>query len=94
MSEGDYRVEAVAEAEGRIDTLRLTLQPLAADSRGFHLLLPKRALADRSLAAGDLIHAQIRPYGVEFRRGDSGKAFYLVLAEGWQRDMETRPVAF
>ena len=92
VAEGEYRVAAVDELRDRTDMLRLTLEPLAAGrgAGGFQLELPQRALGDRPLAPGDTISAHHRPYGLEFARGDTRDAFFLVLADDWHRDLQTR----
>ncbi len=93
--DGDYRVAAIDPIEGAGGMLRLTVTPLPATTggRGFQLDLPARALGDRQLIAGDLISAQQRPYGIEFARAVNREAFFLVLADDWNRDLETRPLA-
>ena len=37
--------------------------------------------------------ARHRPYGIEFARRDTQQAFFLVLADAWHRDLETRVIA-
>ncbi|HZH05750.1 MAG TPA: hypothetical protein VEY69_03660 [Lautropia sp.] len=75
--------------------VRLTLEPLAAggDAAGFRLDLPQRAFGERRLDPGDTISARHRPYGLEFARGDTRDAFFLVLADDWHRDLQTRVLA-
>ena len=92
MAEGDYRVAAVEEIAGQPGMVRLTLEPLASgtDAAGFRLALPQRALGERRLGAGDTISARRRPYGLEFARGDTRDAFFLVLADAWNQDLQTR----
>jgi hypothetical protein len=84
----------VAEVRGTPGLLRLTMEPLeaTADARGFQLDLPARALGGRAIVPGDVISAQQRPYGLEFARGRQREAFFLVLADEWHRDLETRPL--
>ena len=95
VAEGDYRVAAVAEVGGRPGMLRLRLEPLTSggDAAAFSLDLPQRALGERRLAPGDTISARHRPYGLEFARGDTRDAFFLVLADDWNRDLQTRVLA-
>lgn len=93
VSEGDYRVTAVAAVDGKPDLLRLTMEPLAAGAAGFRLDLPQRALGERRLAAGDIVSARHRPYGIEFARADRQEPFFLVLADDWHRDLQTRALA-
>lgn len=92
VAEGEYRVAAVATIDGKPDLLRLTLEPISDGNgaAGFRLDLPARALGERRLAPGDIVNARHRPYGLEFARGDSRDAFFLVLADDWHRDLQTR----
>lgn len=94
VAEGDYRIVDVGAGE-RQDTLRLKMQHVAqaSDHRGvIYLDVPRAALGDRAAAPGDVVGVRQRPYGYEFAWGDTGVAFFLVLAPDWQRDLETRPV--
>lgn len=93
VAEGDYRVAAVDAVDGATGMLRLTLEPQAAGrAAAFTLDLPQRALGDRPLARGDIVSAHHRPYGLEFARADTRAAFFLVLADDWHRDLQTRVV--
>ena len=93
VTDGDYRVAAVDVIDGRPGMLRLTMEPVAAPgAERFQLDLPERALGARPIATGDLDAAQHRPYGIEFARGTTREAFFLVLADDWTRDLDTRPV--
>jgi hypothetical protein len=59
------------------------------------LTLPRRALEPRGIAAGDVIHARNRPYGLEFARANGAQAreaFFLVLADDWHRELDPQPV--
>jgi hypothetical protein len=94
VAEGDYRIIDVAAAE-RPDTLRLKMQHVAHagdDGAVISLDVPSAALGDRAASPGDIVGVRQRPYGYEFAWGDTGVAFFLVLAAEWQRDLETRPV--
>lgn len=95
VAEGNYRIAAVEPIGNRPEMLRLTLEPLAATGNawGFRLDLPRHALAERPLVQGDVVNARHRPYGLEFARGDTRDAFFLVLADDWQRDMQARVLA-
>ena len=94
VAEGDYRVAAVASVEGRYGMLRLMLEPQATSGNagGFTLDLPQRALGERPLVPGDIVSAYHRPYGLEFARGGTRDAFFLVLADDWHRDLQTRVI--
>lgn len=92
--DGEYQVAAVEALADRPGMLRLTMAPLPATAggRGFQLDLPARALGERQLGAGDIVSANQRPYGIEFARAMNREAFFLVLADDWNRDLETRPL--
>ena len=92
VAEGEYRVASVDDIDGKPEMVRLTLAPLASgrDATGFRLDLPQRALGGRLLNPGDTVSARHRPYGLEFARGTSGDPFFLVLADDWHRDLQTR----
>lgn len=95
VADGDYRVIQVADAAGRPGLLRVTLRAVQGDDE-FALELPARALAPRGLAAGDRVQARNRPYGIEFAHAAAAErpreAFFLVLADDWQREIAPRPV--
>lgn len=94
VAEGDYRVLQVAALEGRPGMLRLTMQ--AVDRPGtdgaITLDLPQKALKQRTLTAGDVVRTRQRAYGYEFAHADTREAFFLVLADDWHRDLQSRPV--
>lgn len=93
VTDGDYRVAAVEAIDGRPGMMRLMMEPLAAAGAvPFQLELPERALGAQPIVAGDTVAAQNRPYGLEFARGPVREAFFLVLADAWTRDLDTRPV--
>ena len=98
VAAGDYRVIEVAELAEREGMLRLKLahteQP--GDAGELWLTLPQRALAARPLAAGTIVNVQLRPYGYEFARASEAnqrEAFFLVLADDWQRELAPRALA-
>lgn len=95
VAEGDYRVVEVAALAGRPGMLQLELQATArpGEAGALRLTLPQQALAQRPLAAGDLVRARLRPYGVEFARADTREAFFLLLADDWRRELDPHPVA-
>jgi hypothetical protein len=96
-ADGDYRVIEVAEAADRPGMLTLRLQATAVPGEEGTLLLtlPRQALEPRGIAAGDVIHAQNRPYGIAFARAigtRTREAFFLVLADAWHRELDPQPV--
>lgn len=94
VAEGDYRIVDVAAAD-RPDTLRLKLEHLAHAGDGdavIYLDVPQAALADRPAAPGEIVAVRQRAYGYEFAWGDTRTAFFLALADEWQRELEPRAV--
>jgi hypothetical protein len=94
VTEGDYRIVEVAAAD-RPETLRLKMQPVARpgdEAAAIYLVVPQRALGDRASPLGDLVGVRQRPYGYEFRWADTRAAFFLALADDWQRELEPRPL--
>ena len=94
VAEGDYRIIEVAAAAERPGTLRMKLQALAdPGAEGFFFLyLPQKAVDQGRLALGDIVTARQRPYGVEFARGETQQAFFLVLSDDWYRELQTNAV--
>lgn len=98
VAEGDYRVSEVAALADRPGMLQLRLEPVltatatSGDATELWLTLPQKALSARGLAAGDVVNAAQRPYGLQFAHADSREAFFLVLADDWQRDLDPKRV--
>ncbi|MDN3919446.1 hypothetical protein [Roseateles violae] len=92
VAAGDYQLIEMAEAAGRPGLLRLRLQALAGERDEFFLLLPREAAQVGRLAEGKIVSAQQRPYGLEFAAADTRTTFFLVLEDGWQRELDSRPV--
>jgi hypothetical protein len=57
------------------------------------LQLPQQALDQSGLAAGQLVSAHQRPYGVEFAKAADGTAFFLALSDAWMRELHSHPVS-
>lgn len=91
VAQGDYRVTEVAQAPQRADFVRVRLHsdPL---QQAFDLDLPQAVWAAQGLKPGDLVHAEPRPYGFEFARGDTREPFYLVLNDDWYGELAARPL--
>jgi hypothetical protein len=91
---GDYQVEAVTVAADRPGMVRVALAPAAEDRtrNAFVLVLPQATAQQQGLARGDTVSVRERAYGFEFARADTRQAFYLVLADAWQRELDARPV--
>lgn len=102
VAQGDYRIVAITEATERPGYLRVHLQALEAQAssdelQDFFLVLPRQAAENGRLAAGGIVAAQHRPYGIEFAAALTAQgprqAFFLVLDEPWQRELNSQPVA-
>ena len=90
VAAGDYRIDAITESADQPGMLRLTL--VGQDDAGFVLVLPQRTYEQQALARGDLVHVQLRPYGIEFARADNRQAFFLALSDEWMRELDARAV--
>ena len=90
VQDGIYRVVTVSpDVQG--GTVRLGLEPQGmADAQAFVLNVPVQALGGELPVAGDLLQAQRRDYGVQFARAD--QPFYLVLADAWNAELDSRPL--
>jgi hypothetical protein len=98
VADGDYRVIEMAALADRPGMLRLKLQATAGtattgEDNSFFLVLPQQALGTQGIATGEIVSARQRPYGLEFARAQTREAFFLVLADQWQREFAPRPVA-
>jgi len=91
---GDYKVIEVAAVAERPGTLRMKLQPVAdaSEDKAFFLYVPEQALAQSPVAAGQVVSARERAYGMEFARADTGRAFFLVLHDDWYRELLSKAV--
>ena len=90
---GDYQVDAIVAVAGRPDRLRLELRPLGRPAEeGFALELPAQVLERVGLAAGSVVNARARPYGVQFALAPAGEPFYLVLEDDWYRELAAHRV--
>jgi len=89
---GDYRVIDVAAVAGKPGVLRLTLAPVAAaaETAPLRLDLPQALVQQHALAAGSVVGARERPYGLEFAKGEPREPFFLVLDDAWYRELHSR----
>lgn len=92
VAAGDYRVIDVAQAPAKPGTTRLTLRAATGPAREFTLDVPDRALAQRPVAAGELVQVSERVYGYEFAHADTKRSFFLALQDDWYRDLGSRKV--
>ena len=90
VQDGAYRVATVAP-DAQAGTVRLGLEPQGmAGAQAFVLNVPVKALGGQIPVAGDVLQAQRRDYGVQFARAD--QPFYLVLADAWNAELDSRPL--
>ena len=97
VAEGPYKIVDMVAVADRPGTMRLRLQALAdagdAGAAGeFVLDLPALTADQSRLASGQTVIARQRVYGTEFAHGDSHKPFFLVLSDGWSRELVSNPV--
>ena len=94
VAAGDYKIIEVLAMTDAPGTVQLKLQSVAQAGAAGELLLqvPQRTLDQAGLAAGQLITARQRPYGVEFAKAADGAAFFLALSDGWLRELQNNPV--
>ena len=93
-AQGAYKVIEVAAVAERPGMARLRLQPVAAEPGADVLLnLPAVTVERSGVEVGQLVTVQARPYGLEFARGDTHEAFYLVLDDDWHRELRAHAVA-
>jgi hypothetical protein len=94
VAEGTYRIEQVAEVAGKPDHLRLHLRATAtAGAAGAVTLdLPRQAIESQRLAVQAVIELRQRPYGMEVAAAATKTAFFLLLNDDWQTDLNSRAV--
>ncbi len=94
VAQGQYTIVEITALAEQPDTVRLRLQAVA-DADEFFLLLPRAATERAQLAAGQVVSAEHRPYGLAFATVDAvvgNTPFFLVLDNDWFRELESRPV--
>ena len=94
VAEGNYRIEQVAEVAGKPGHLRLHLQASAtAGAAGaVQLDLPRQAVERQALGVHTVIALRQRAYGMEVALQATQTAFFLLLADGWRNDLDSRAV--
>ncbi len=94
VADGDYRVIEVAEAPARAGTVRLKLHAVAEEAQQgeFFLYMPQEAYDQSRLGQGSVVTARARAYGLEFANAKATKPFFLVLADEWFRELQTKIV--
>ena len=96
VAAGTYRIEQVADVAGKPDHVRLHLQATATATAGVAgavlLDLPRQAVQRQGLGVQALVELRQRPYGMEVADATTQTAFFLLLADDWRSDLETRAV--
>ncbi|WP_051228914.1 hypothetical protein [Paludibacterium yongneupense] len=90
---GEYKVLAVADADGRPGWVRMQLAPLTAERQKLDLYVTRYELEQVPVAAGQIVAARPQSYGLEFVGRADGRAFAVVLNDDWRKDIESHPVA-
>jgi hypothetical protein len=94
VAAGDYRLIEVAESTTRPDAVRLKLEavPGTGATGEFFLHVPRVTAERHAVAAGQVVSARTRPYGVEFALGAPRQAFFLLVDDAWHRELRTTVV--
>lgn len=93
VAQGEYRIVQIAEAGDPAGRLRVSLQAMDGRSaQDFALLLPPAAAQAGQLAVGGVVSATDRPYGTELRSAATQAAFFLVVADDWHAELQTRAI--
>lgn len=94
VAQGDYKVIDVATVAEHPGMVRLRLQAVADASPDgeYDLTVPQQAVDAHGVAAGHVLSAQHRPYGVAFAAAHTGRAFFLVLQDAWYHELRLRPI--
>ncbi|MFM8898615.1 MAG: hypothetical protein ACKOF9_01520 [Burkholderiales bacterium] len=94
VAAGDYKVMAITADADRAGIMRLRLLAVGTDYKRteFDLLLPVKVVEETGLAAGMVVAARERAYGLEFSVFGQQQAFFLVLQDEWYRDLHNKPV--
>lgn len=98
VADGDYRIIEVADAPARTGTVRLKLHAVATAGQTvgrkneFFLYMPQEAYDESRLGTGSVVTAKARSYGLEFAHTAAKRPFFLVLADEWFRELQTKVV--
>ena len=91
VASGDYHITEMTAADSQPGKTRLTLKAVNGNDELF-LYVPPEAARQGRLAAGAVVTAKARDYGVEFAAAGTREAFFLVLGDDWHQELRTRPV--
>jgi hypothetical protein len=98
---GQYTVVDMAEAPSRegeakgtlaMTRLRLQAVPGTGAEGEFFLTVPTVAVQQAGVLAGQRVAANAKPYGLEFARLDTQRAFFLAMSDEWMRELRTSVV--
>jgi hypothetical protein len=98
---GQYTVIDMAQApvregdgKGALALTRLRLQavPGSGAEGEFFLTVPTVAVQQGGVATGQRVAANAKPYGLEFARVDTQRAFFLAMTDEWMRELRTSAV--
>jgi hypothetical protein len=96
VAQGQYQVMDVATLAEQPNMMRVHLQAAAPGAtQEVFLLVPRQAAERGQLAAGQLVEAQEKPYGLAFAAVHNdvvAEPFFLVLDDHWHRELHSRPV--
>jgi hypothetical protein len=95
VADGEYKVIEMAAVPDEAGKVRMKLQAMAPTTgdKEFVLLLPQEAVERGHVRVGGVITARTRDYGYEFASPNDEKPFFLVLADEWFKELQSRPVA-
>ena len=85
---------ALADRPGlvRLELLALGTDAAAAEQPKHVLVLPQAVVDQQRLVTGHTVTARTQAYGTEFVNDSSRQAFFLVLSDGWQKELASHPV--
>jgi uncharacterized membrane-anchored protein len=95
IAEGDYKVIAVARADGTHPGRTQVTLAATADAQNpvFNLYVPQADMQQSDVHVGDIVHAQKRAYGLAFARQGADQPFALVLDDRWNNEFRPRLVS-
>lgn len=92
VAQGAYTLVDMVAVADKPELLRLRLQGTApSQTPEFFLLVPRLAVQQAQLSAGQTVQAEQRAYGMAFSAVGTGP-FFLVLDDAVHRELESRPV--
>lgn len=102
LAAGEYRLMSMQVVAGQTESVQLNLEPvkvandadaIGGNTRvGFNLTVSKNVIHQARLITGGSIRVQHQVFGLEFVNARDDKSFHLVLAQEWQRDLDSRVV--